>query len=329
MERSGETKGSRRTGPNRVPTGPGYRGVMDRRLAGIIVLILVVVTATVAPTIGGRRVAGSAVAKVFPEPPGFGDCAVAPLPGSPESGRPTEFVATDITWGPCTGGIAGEIVGLRGRDTLEDAQGGPTRGWCFRQAAEFAGLDTAGSQATVRGAPNIEGISWAPTVGFDARRVVPGDDERRAGQTWVACLVVPIAPVTYHGTVGRGFESGMIPDEFGLCWDGTDLDRDVALIGCDRPHPAELLATGRVYDRSAVATADITQSCRQMAAAIMGVGDPTAGGELVTVIDPVQSDGARAPNAPQSVGCFVAASGSRQLGGTLIGLGGRSVPFAS
>jgi hypothetical protein len=39
---------------------------MDRRLAGLAVLILVVVAATVVPGLSGRRVAGSAVPKAFP-----------------------------------------------------------------------------------------------------------------------------------------------------------------------------------------------------------------------------------------------------------------------
>jgi len=57
--------------------------------------------------------------------------------------------------------------------------------------------------------------------------------------------------------------------------------------------------------------------------------DPTAGGALATVIDPVTSDGASTPAAPETVGCFVVPTGSRELIGTLVGLGeARPVPFA-
>jgi hypothetical protein len=42
---------------------------MDRRLAGLVVLVVVLVAATALPGFSGRKVAGVPSAKVFPDPP--------------------------------------------------------------------------------------------------------------------------------------------------------------------------------------------------------------------------------------------------------------------
>src|SRR5664279_6545366 len=86
---------------------------MDRRLAGLGVLILVVVAAAVVPSLSGRRVAGSAVAETFREPPAIGDCAVSAPSGQDGSfGERSSVDASAVTWGPCNGPIVGEVVAL-------------------------------------------------------------------------------------------------------------------------------------------------------------------------------------------------------------------------
>jgi len=303
---------------------------MDRRLAGVVVLMLVVVAATVAPSLSGQRVAGSAVVMTFPDPPAVGDCALSALDAEGANfGIPSDVDVTTVTWGPCAGEVYGEIVAGASADAAADATDGRRGGGCYRAAATFAGLDTSARRATVPGAPSYPGVFWAPTLGFDSHRVVPGEQERQAGREWSACLAAPVVLGRYQGTLKQAFGSGQLPPEFGFCWEGTNLDLAPALVRCDEPHPAELLATATVRDRSFSDHEQSAIQCRQFAALIMQRLDPTAGGALATVIDPVTSDGASTPDAPETVGCFVVPTGSRELIGTLVGLGeARPVPFA-
>jgi hypothetical protein len=107
----------------------------------------------------------------------------------------------------------------------------------------------------------------------------------------------------------------------------VDLDKPTELLACDQPHPAELLATGWVSDRSVVTTPEITTSCEDIAGRIMRTGDPTRGRALTITLEPVTKDGATVPNAPLSVSCFVSSAGSAQLLGTLIGIGDQPLPL--
>ena len=73
--------------------------------------------------------------------------------------------------------------------------------------------------------------------------------------------------------------------------------------------------------------ADLAAACRDITTALMRTELPVQAGELVTVIDVTDGDDTT-PNAPLTVGCFAAATGQRQLDGSVIGLGDRPVPFA-
>jgi hypothetical protein len=301
---------------------------MDRRLAGLGVLILVVVAAAVVPSLSGRRVAGSAVAETFRDPPAIGDCAVSAPSGQDGSfGEPSSVDASAVTWGPCNGPIVGEVVAFQSSDHEPMS---PAAGWegpCFRAAAAFAGLDVTGPSVAVPGAPSTNALSWEPAIGATIQRVVPGDEERRAGRSWLACLVTTSSGHTYRGTLAQGFGSGRVPDEYGLCWNGTDLDEAVDLIPCDQVHSTQLLAVGSARDRSLVSQADLEAACRDIATVLMRTERPVDAGELVTVVD--VTDDVDTPDAPLTVGCLAAAAGQRQLNGSVIGLDDRPVPFAS
>lgn len=175
---------------------------MDHRLAGVGVLIPVVVAVAVVPGLAGRRVAGSAVAETFPDPPAIGDCATS--------------------------------------------------------------------------APSGQGGSFGEPSNATIQRVAPGDEERRAGRSWLACLVTTSSGQTYRGTLAQGFGTGRVPDEYGLCWNGTDLDDEVNLIPCDQPHSNQLLAIGSATDRSLVAQVDLEAACRDIATVLMRTDLPVS-----------------------------------------------------
>ncbi len=302
---------------------------MDHRLAGVGVLILVVVAAAVVPGLAGRRVAGSAVAETFPDPPAIGDCATSAPSGQRGSfGEPSNLDASAVTWGPCDGPIIGEVVSVQPSDQEPMSPQAGSEGPCFRATAAFAGLEVAGPSVAVPGAPSTGALSWEPTIGATIQGVAPGDEERRAGRSWRACLVTTSRGQTYRGTLAQGFGTGRVPDEYGLCWNGTDLDDEVNLIPCDQPHSNQLLAIGSATDRSPVAQVDLEAACRDIATMLMRTELPVQSGELVTAID-VTEGGDATPDAPLAVGCLSGAAGQRQLDGSVIGLGDHPVPFAS
>lgn len=303
---------------------------MDRRVAGIVVLVLALLAVVVVPSISGRRVTGAPVALRFADPPKVGDCPQPLPPGSVyNNGSTPEVSAAAITFGPCSGPIGGEVVGVwpTAAAAKADQSGSRRGGPCYRQAADFAGLQPFGRTTDAFGDALDGSVYWKPTIGFDPINVVPAPLAAAGGQTWVACLVIPTKQPSYFGTLRNAYVSGRLPDAFGLCWDGDDLDNAVTLLRCDQPHPAELLATGWIPDRSSTNTDEIDGSCRTVAGRIMRTADPTRQGAISIVADLVRRDGAQTPDAPLAVNCFATAVLPQQLSGTVIGLADGPLPL--
>jgi len=302
---------------------------MDRRLAGVVVLVLALVAVMAVPSLAGRRTAGSAIAIALPDPPQVGDCLLAPITqSSAPHGWPREIPYAASDFGDCGGQIAGEIVAVWGSQAEAD-EGSRSRlgGPCYRQAANFAGLVRSGRSTIVPGGPVYAQVAWKPTIGFVPYRIVPSQVEQNAGRSWTACLAVPRAQSTYRGTLRDSYTTGSMDDAFGLCWSVDDLDEAATALPCDQPHPTELLATGWIMDRSTMSWPGLNASCLALAASIMHTVDATRAGALSIVVDPVRMDGAQRPDTPLSVNCFVTSAGPQQLTGTVIGLGARPIPF--
>jgi hypothetical protein len=302
---------------------------MDRRLAGALVLVAALVAVLVMPSLAGRRVAGAPLASTFPDPPMVGTCLLDPVPEeSVNFGVPPEIAVTAASFGPCEGSIGGEVVATWAElSAAEQAPSSRLGGPCYLQAASFAGLEPSGRSTDLPGAPSGGPAIWKPSIGMDAFLVVPGVREQNAGRTWRACLAVPVARTSYQGTLRAAFTTGDMPDEFGLCWQGVDLDLLPKLVPCDEPHPAELLATGFIRDRLQAPTEVIESSCVQIAARVMHTDDPTRGGVLRVVADRHSGGSASRDDSPLTIGCFVTTTGEQELSGTVIGLGDDPVPL--
>jgi hypothetical protein len=153
-------------------------------------------------------------AEGIPDPPAVGHCALsAPARDGGGFGEPSDLAVTAVTWGPCTGPIVGEVVAVQPSD---DDSMSPGEDWpdsCYRGAAAFAGLDVSGPYPTLAGAPPTDPVTWAPAVGANIQRVRPDDEERRAGQSWQACLVTPADPGSYRGALEQAFVSGQVPED--------------------------------------------------------------------------------------------------------------------
>jgi hypothetical protein len=304
---------------------------MDRRVAGIAVLVLALLAVVIVPSISGRRVVGTAVGLTFAAPPEVGDC-VAPLPSgvlNTSSRTPEVPISAIELEASCSGPIGGEVVGVwptqaaAQNDQFGSRRGGP----CYRQVADYAGLQPFSRSIDVFGAPFDGRVSWKPTIGFKPINIVPGTLAAAGGQNWVACLAVPTLATTYHGTLRDAYVSGTLPDAFGLCWDGDDLDTAANLLHCDDPHPAELLATGWVQNRATISKAEIEASCRSVAGRIMRTADSTRQGAISIVADQVSQDGAQRGDEPLAVNCFVTAILPQRLSSTVVSLGDRPLPL--
>jgi len=303
---------------------------MDRRAAGVAVLVLALVAVVVGPSISGRRVVGTAVGLTFAGPPRVGEC-ISPLPeGVVEKGRYIHVVpVTAIAFSNCSGAIGGEVVGVWPTEAAAqtDQTGSRRGGPCYREAADYTGLQPFSRDTDVFGAAFDGAVYWKPTIGFNPINIVPGGLATAGGQTWVACLAAPTRVASYHGTLRGAYVAGTLPDAFGLCWNRDDLDTVPTLLHCDDPHATELLATGWVRNRALVSNAEIEASCRSVAGRIMRTADPSRQGAISIVIDPVSRDGAQREDAPIAVNCFATAVLPQQLSGTLISLGDRPLPL--
>src|SRR3954464_12602397 len=105
---------------------------MDRRVAGIAVLVLALLAVVIVPSISGRRVTGTAVGLTFADPPKVGDC-IAPLSRAVlgNSGSTPEVPISAVELNGCQGLVGGEVVGVwptreaAQTDQLGSRRGGP------------------------------------------------------------------------------------------------------------------------------------------------------------------------------------------------------------
>ena len=178
---------------------------MDRRLPGLGVLILVVVAAAVVPSLSGRRVAGTAVAETFRDPPAIGDCAASAPSGQDGSfGEPSSVDASAVTWGPCNGPIVGEVVAFQPSDHEPMSPAAVWEGPCFSAAAAFCrpGRDRAIRRGTGRA------VDERAELGARHWRDHPAGGARRRGaprRSVVACLLgddLERSPLSRHPRPG-------------------------------------------------------------------------------------------------------------------------------
>jgi hypothetical protein len=108
------------------------------------------------------------------------------------------------------------------------------------------------------------------------------------GRAWEICVVAPWHSGKYTGSVRHLADLAVRPAAFGVC--GTA--GSTILVPCDRPHGWEQLGTatidlagsgGQIYVTPIVSTLD--QRCRTLAAALIGVDDPTYSNQLQIIVD--------------------------------------------
>lgn len=310
--------------------------VVERRWAGLVVLIVVALAAVTLPNLGGRRIAGSAVPAVIPGPPSAGDCvkALSPLPPADRDvpdGSP--IIYPSAVYGDCTGTVLGEVmsVDVSIHPLVDATSGGYNRAdaACSLDQVNYVGSIGPFDPATIK----TPGIAWQAAAFVDSEAVGPDPVQRAAGRWWTACVGMTPGRNGYRGRIVNALSTGVLPPDFALCWKSlaisTDQQVDDQVTPCATPHPIEVLATTQIIDPTATPT-QVNRSCIGFASRAMRTADPTRGGTVV--IAAYSMDGASVlPLTSRAllagyVGCIAAVTPPHRLVGTLVGLGDRPAP---
>jgi len=286
---------------------------MDRRLIGALLVVAVVAVAIVVPARDGLRVAGRATAIDLPADPGIGDCLLV-----------------NASFGPCTGQPAlGEVVSIvtasgRDQDRLLRADSSGTN--CRAAALTYAGLTAVDGRYVPRDHLQPDPVNWKFSINLRTSWVLPTAQQRAAGRTWAACVVGPGDGGSYAGGLADAYSGGRLPDVYGVCWNSREVSVAIKKVDCAEPHLAELIAIGNVAQHDVTPT-QISGSCRQLAAQVLGRPDPTADGGLAVLIDPDATDSLRWTREAMGVVCYLVPN-AHSLTGTLVGLADRPVPYS-
>lgn len=334
--------------PGSVPPGPSPgpgrdTSVRPRRRVGFALVGLVLLAALIVPAAAGRSIAGSAVAVPLAGPPAVGNCLTTAQPSVDDlqdlsaqfsSGPSGPLRYRSVPLSPCTGARYGEVV-----DVLADP-------------GKIAASQDAGTGRTSMSDPNSFGCSTAVArytgsarsrfsywrVALAAIPVLVGPDERalRAGQHWAACLLVtPTATGSTAELAGSPvtvLTDGTGGDQLGSCQNGPAPAPTPSAGSCAFPHRTEILGQAYGPALAGVTRSELTRTCNQLVADLTGKPDITVTGAL-RVAAPVFADGdARdygKPTTATSIAlCAVSAADEATLGGSLLGLGQRPIPWS-
>ncbi len=290
-----------------------------RRSVGIALVLAAVAVATVLPGLGGRRIDGTPIPAALAASPRIGECLL--MPGQTGTG------SGDASFGPCDGTTLGEVVAVHHRAIGSPAP--PPEISCRASAVRYAGLldlgtgyAPAGSPPTsAAGSPSAEPPAWTYPFRVDTRWIPQAPTLPATTSAWYACLASP--PTTWQqGTLAGAFTGGRLPGAYGRCWVTTDPRPGNAMVACRWPHSAELIGIAAVDGD--VAPAALQQSCRQLAAALLGRADPTVDGAVSAEVgpgDPID------PMASGAAFCYLRTADDRLIDGSLVGLKSASLSY--
>ena len=290
---------------------------MDRRTAGVVLVLLAIVGVVVIALTPGRRLTGSPTAASFPAAPAAGDCLLDPT--DPDN-RPAGSRRIPV-FGPCSGHTTlGEVVAVR---IASGGSVGPVepRG-CRTEALHRAGLQGSTTFRPV-GAPAVGPVDWTYSIDVATGWILQVP-ELPTASTWAACVATPADGRLGAGTLAGAFAGGSLPGDYGTCWQSSDVDTAMRMVNCNLPHVSELIAFGSVPDGTAVSSDTVTSSCAAQARRVLRRDDPAAGGLLQVAVRP---NDAVPADRPSDLTCYLTATGGHRIIGSLIGLGDAPVRY--
>lgn len=302
---------------------------MERRPLGLGVVLVVLLAALAMPLFLGRRIAGSPVALAIPAEPHVGDCLLDLAPVPPSSGdvdRPPAVVS-------CASQHRGEVVTMTPTTVAHSAMNGgravqvPNVAACAETAYLYMGLhplDGSGRRSGSLG-------PWWPGFSAEFAMVRPSPVQVRLGQSWTACVLTsPHGLIS--GAAAQLYAGSPRPSPIALCSASSEIALYVST-PCEQAHAAEILGW-RVTDQSSNTQASFGQSCTELAQRMTGMSDPTADGALGLAVVIIGSGDAKAHegwgpghSGPYRAACTISTAASRQLTGSLAGLGDAPLPW--
>ncbi len=296
---------------------------MDRRLAGVALVVAVLLAAITMASPNGRRVAGTADRVALPPVPVVGSC-LSGLPQHTQTGwrfQQSGYVSAQTV--PCIDLIDGEIVSVDNSSLPPDDLGsegyrrdGPLSR-CYNAIGQYAGLSRETGRATLPG--DRSDPQFYPIMPVLPLIIGPDERDREAGARWSACVVAPRDGSAYPGTMRDALAGGSLPPQFSLCLPTADVYTEGS--SCTAPHRVEVLGyTNLVDGPQAQGSGAVDRACDEFVARITGstalADDPDIS------IDGVTNDFSALRGA-----CVVNVVGDRRLQGTVVGLGDRPLPW--
>lgn len=299
----------------------------DRRIGGLLLLVLVVLTAVALPNLGGRRTAGHPIAMIVPGPPAPGTCLSNQVSGAPS---PDQVGVATVS---CDGPHRTEVVAVypappapirvdvgHGQVAVVDR--------CSWDLAGYLG----GFDVLLASDPSLQLFGpWLARPVVRPSRLEPDRTQRVLGQDWTAC-VADAGVRVFSGTVRSSYGGGAgtrMPAQLARCRASAT---DTGYLPCSTPHSTELMATTQ-YHYPAPDEAGLVATCRALVTRLTGFDDPTAGGALAVVVArdqvPVDGVGVFDESRTYEAGCAVSAVGGRKLVGSVIGLASAPLPWAN
>lgn len=315
----------------------------DRRVVGLLVVVLGLLTAVVVPNSIGRGIAGVAQPVPVPEPPSVGACV----------GR--EF---DVTWNwdiddsaahqypelglvDCDRAHVGEVVSVIARPIPTKVTTTPDGGTsiddknsetCYYDAAPFLGLPDASGKTP----PRSFGYWWL-SVNAGAVPLAPSARQRAAGAQWLACATYLVNDremsggtlVPYHGSLRDAVSTGAERDYLGFC--PAEIDWNLgASSNCTKPHRGEIFGFGSLTHD--VARTTLVSSCAKLVAQVTKNVNLIRDGRLVVTVQATDNEGQTIQDATirteSTVQCGVVGAGGLMMKGSLIAIGSDPIPWS-
>ena len=310
---------------------------MGRRTWGAVLLIVVIAAALTVPNLAGRRVEGTATRTPIADPPEVGECLLEdPLDTRSALDYSSIEIAAPAT-GPCGEENYGEIVSvtMNARSfpvTIANRLSHPEPMACNPLVRAYLGWpegDGGRSDGSTADA-------WRPIATASVGLIGPHQWQYLSRQYWLACVIYP-SHGPYLGSIGRSFSSRAAANAFALCLSDSESEPRQSM-SCTVPHHTEILGWATARDPQSESAA-LNDSCRQFAAGVTALPDPTAGGRLSVGTLELHEDGQGGwstgpvgiaePSAPTGqVACSLSANGPDQLNATLLGIADGALPWA-
>lgn len=293
-----------------------YHDRMDRRVTGVTVMVVVLLAVVTVSGLRGRLVPGLAAHGAGIQ---SGDCALLdPLPtiGDPADVRRTAI--SQASWTACSSAGAGTVLGILGGGPLP--QDSTPAAYAVELKRCAPALDSFVLRVVGSDLPwDVTGdhLTFRPAT-VQALGAVPAHAVDRSGQPIGVCVAAQ-TPTDGHAAL-VSIDPDRPGDALGVC---SPSGADRGIVACTTPHRFETLAF--VVDRVIRMGVDARglQGCRSFLAVAVGHGDPTFGGALKVVLDPLTTD----DKAPISCSLEVI-DPARQLTGSLLGIGDRPLPLS-